>query len=124
MVPSSNMKPVKREIVTLAEVRPGDTCIIKLEPDASLVVKVVDTKPAENLLRYVPALFSTVGMPEFVPADDRACSLVFAPGKRFERIFGNFPKYHWTRFRRPVRQMPLCCTVEQRLSTLISGLTI
>jgi hypothetical protein len=118
------MKPVRREIVSLAELRPGDTCIIKLGRDASLVAKVVDTKAAENLLLYVPALFSTFGVPEFVPADDRACSLVFAPSKRFERIFGNFPKYHWTRFRRPVRQMPLCSTVEQRLSTLISGLTI
>jgi hypothetical protein len=73
-------------MVTLPELRPGDTCLVGANEDVSLVVKVVDIKPEENALFYVPAFFSAVGVPEFVSADDKVCTCVFPPGQRFERL--------------------------------------
>jgi hypothetical protein len=81
------MKPAKREWVTLLELRRGDTCIIAVEHDACLVVKVVDTKPAEDILLYAPAILRTVSATEFVAAGDDVYSCKFPPGKVFERIF-------------------------------------
>jgi hypothetical protein len=81
------MRPVKREIVTLGELRRGDTCIITVERDACLVVKVVDTKPAENMLLYTPAILRTVSATEFVAAGDDVYTSTFPPDKLFERVF-------------------------------------
>jgi hypothetical protein len=81
------MKPVKREFVTLPELRRGDTCVITVERDAYLLVKVVGIKPAENILLYSPAIIRTVSATEFVAAGDDVYTCTFAPDKLFERVF-------------------------------------
>jgi hypothetical protein len=80
------VKPAKREVVNLVELRSGDICVIRLEAEASLMVKVVDIRPTENALSYVPVFFSTVGLPEFVSAGENVCTSTFAPEAQFERI--------------------------------------
>jgi len=80
------MKPVKRETVTLAELRPGDPCLIATDGNVYLVAKVVETRATENVLLYIPGVFTAVGVPEFVPTDDGVCTCSFPPGQRFERL--------------------------------------
>jgi hypothetical protein len=87
VIGSSGMKPVKRELVTLPELRRGDTCVITMERDAYLLVKVVGIKPAENILLYTPAILRTVSATEFVAAGDDVYVCTFAPGKVCERVF-------------------------------------
>jgi hypothetical protein len=87
VIASPEMKPVKREMVSLAELRQGDTCIIAVERDTYLIVKVIDIKLAENLLVYTPAILRTVAATEFVAVDDTVYTCAFLPDKRFERIF-------------------------------------
>jgi len=81
------MRPVKREFVTLPDLRRGDTCIITVERDARLAIKVVGTRPAENILIYAPAILRTVSATEYVAADDSVYVCAFPPGKVFERVF-------------------------------------
>jgi hypothetical protein len=81
------MKPVKREFVTLPELRRGDTCVITVKRDASLLVKVVGIKPEENILLYTPAILRTVSATEFVAAGEDVYVCTFPPGKVFERVF-------------------------------------
>jgi hypothetical protein len=81
------MKPVKREFVTLPELRRGDTCIIAVGQDVRLAVKVMDTKPAENILIYAPAILRTVSDTEYVAAGNDLYVCTFPPGKVFERVF-------------------------------------
>ena len=81
------MKPVKREFVTLPELRPGDICIIFIKRDVRFAVKVVGTKPAENILIYAPAILRTVSATEYVAAGDDVYVCTFPSGKVFERVF-------------------------------------
>ena len=81
------MKPVKRETVSLAELHPGDTCVLAVEPDAFLMVKVVAVLPEDGLLRYRPAIFSAVGVPEFVATGEKVYTYACPPGMRLERIW-------------------------------------
>jgi hypothetical protein len=80
------LRPVKRETIALPELRPGDTCILPVEPNTYLMVKVVDIKPGEGVLLYVPAFFRTIGVPEFVAAGDKVYTYACPPEMRFERI--------------------------------------
>ncbi len=52
-----------------------------------MAVKVVGTKPAENILIYVPAILRTVSATEYVAAGEDVYVCTFAPGKVFERVF-------------------------------------
>jgi hypothetical protein len=81
------MKPVKREFVTLPELRRGDTCVITAKRGAHLLVKVVGIKPAENILLYSPAILRTVSATEFVATGDDVYVCTFPPDKVFERVF-------------------------------------
>jgi hypothetical protein len=83
----SAMKPVKREFVSLPELRRGDTCIITVERDVRLAVKVVGTKPGEDILIYAPAILRTVSATEYVAAGDDVYVCTFPHGKVFERVF-------------------------------------
>lgn len=73
--------------MTLLELRRGDTCVITVERNAYLLVKVVGTKPAENILIYTPAILRTVLDTEYVAAGDDVYECTFRPARSSKGSF-------------------------------------
>ncbi len=80
---------VKREKVRLSQLRPGDECIVAVEPDTCLVVRVVDTNTAENLLFCVPAFRGANGVIEIDASEHKVYKCKLPSHARVERVFLN-----------------------------------
>ena len=72
----SVMKPVKREFVTLPELRRGDTCVITMERAAHLLVRSWHQTSRKHP-PYTPTILRTVSATERVAAA-RICTYVLS----------------------------------------------